>query len=163
MEVFLKDEVEISGFKDIYHFFMSAKARKRSFYVSFGDAVDQTLADYRLQEVVYKSADQQAPSNNDVTLVLEPINEPDFVAMIEAQDRLRVEFFHEGRIHYFDVQVGDVSASSGGVGFSAKLPEQVRAKPNREMLQLPAASDEKINMSIGGQPVDVIDVSGGGA
>ena len=159
----MKDEVEISGFKDIYHFFMSAKARKRSFYVSFGDAVDQTLADYRLQEVVYKSADQQAPSNNDVTLVLEPINEPDFVAMIEAQDRLRVEFFHEGRIHYFDVQVGDVSASSGGVGFSAKLPENVRAKPNREMLQLPAASDEKINMSIGGQPVDVIDVSGGGA
>ena len=163
VEVFLKDEVEISGFKDIYHFFMSAKARKRSFYVSFGDAVDQTLADYRLQEVVYKSADQHAPSNNDVTLVLEPINEPDFVAMIEAQDRLRVEFFHEGRIHYFDVQVGDVSASSGGVGFSAKLPENVRAKPNREMLQLPAASDEKINMSIGGQPVDVIDVSGGGA
>jgi c-di-GMP-binding flagellar brake protein YcgR len=95
--------------------------------------------------------------------VLEPINEPDFVAMIEAQDRLRVEFFHEGRIHYFDVQVGDVSASSGGVGFSAKLPENVRAKPNREMLQLPATSDEKINMSIGGQPVDVIDVSGGGA
>ena len=42
VEVFLKDEVEISGFKDIYHFFMSAKARKRSFYVSFGDAVDQT-------------------------------------------------------------------------------------------------------------------------
>ena len=163
VEVFLKDEVEISGFKDIYHFFMSAKARKRSFYVSFGDAVDQTLADYRLQEVVYKSADQQVPSNNDVTLVLEPINEPDFVAMIEAQDRLRVEFFHEGRIHYFDVQVGDVSASSGGVGFSAKLPENVRAKPNREMLQFPAASDEKINMSIGGQPVDVIDVSGGGA
>ena len=159
----MKDEVEISGFKDIYHFFMSAKARKRSFYVSFGDAVDQTLADYRLQDVVYKSADQQAPSNNDVTLVLEPINEPDCVAMIEAQDRLRVEFFHEGRIHYFDVQVGDVTTSSGGVGFSAKLPENVRAKPNREMLQLPAASDEKINMSIWGQPVDVIDVSGGGA
>jgi hypothetical protein len=31
------------------------------------------------------------------------------------------------------------------------------------MLQLPAASDEKINMSISGQQIDVIDVSGGGA
>ena len=159
----MKDEVEISGFKDIYQFFMMAKARKCCFYVSFGEAVDQTLADYRLQEVVYNSDKNQIPSNNDVTLMLEPIKEPDFVARIEAQDRLRVEFFYEGRIHYFDVQVGGISSSNGSVGFSAKLPDNVRTKQHREMLQLPAANDEQINMSIGGQKVDVIDVSGGGA
>ena len=159
----MKDEVKISGFKDLYQFFMTVKARKCSFYISFGDAADQTLADYRLQEVVYKPAKMKRPSNNDVTLMLEPLSEPDFKAIIETKDDLRVEFFHEGRVHYFDVQVGFVNAANFGLGFSAKLPEQVSVKQRRDMLHLPATRDEKINISIGGQPVDVVDVSGGGA
>ena len=70
----MDDEVKISGFKDLYQFFMTVKARKCSFYISFGDAADQTLADYRLQEVVYKTAKMKRPSNSDVTLVLEPLS-----------------------------------------------------------------------------------------
>ena len=159
----MKDEVRVSGFKQVYPFFMTAKARKCAFYISFGDAVDQTLANYRLQEVVYNPTESIMPSNNDVTLVLEPLSEPDFVAMIEAEDNLRVEFFYESRVHYFDIQIGVVSSSDCGLGFTSKLPDNVRVKQHREMLQLPAASDEKINMSISGQQVDVIDVSGGGA
>ena len=163
MEVIVKDEVKISGFKQVYQFFMTAKVRKCAFYVSFGDAADQTLANYGLKEVVYNSSKSQTPTNNDVSLVLEPLSEPDFVAMIEAEDGLRVEFFYEGRVHYFDVQIGVVSSADCGLGFSAKLPDHIMVKQHREMLQLPAASDEKINMSISGQQIDVIDVSGGGA
>jgi hypothetical protein len=163
VEVILKDEVKVSGFKQVYPFFMTAKARQCAFYISFGDAADQTLADYRLQEVVYMPSKSTIPNNDDVTLVLEPINEPDFVAMIEVKDELRVEFFYEGRVHYFDVKIGVVSPTDCGLGFSAKLPGSLRVKQHREMLQLPAASDEKINMSISGQQIDVIDVSGGGA
>jgi len=159
----LKDEVKMSGFKDLYQFFMTAKVRKFSFYISFGDAEDQTLADYRLQEVVYKPAKMKKPSSNDVTLVLEPLSQPDFKAIIETKSELRVEFFHEGRVHYFDVEVGFVNASDLGLGFSAKLPEQVSVKQRRDLLRLPATRDEHINMTIGGQKIDVIDVSGGGA
>ncbi len=153
----------MSGFKDLYQFFMTAKARKFSFYISFGDAADQTLADYRLQEVVYKPAKMKKPSGNDVTLVLEPLSQPDFKAIIETKNVLRVEFFHEGRVHYFDVEVGFLNSSDLGLGFSAKLPEQVSVKQRRDLLRLPATRDEQINMTIGGQKVDVIDVSGGGA
>mgnify|MGYP006076688941 CR=1 FL=1 len=159
----MKDEVKVSGFKQVYQFFMTAKARKCAFYISFGDAADQTLANYRLQEVIYNPVKSKSPTNNDVTLVLEPLNEPDFLAMIEANDDLRVEFFYEGRVHYFDVQIGVVNSSDCGLGFSAKLPDNIKVKQHREMLQLPAASDETINISISGQHIDVIDVSGGGA
>jgi len=159
----LKDEVKFSGFKDLYQFFMTAKARKFSFYISFGDSADQTLADYRLQEVVYKPAKMKKPSSNDVTLVMEPLTQPDFTAIIANKDQLRVEFFHEGRVHYFDVEVGFVSSSDLGLGFSAKLPDEVCVKHRRDMLRLPATRDDAINMTISGQPVDVIDVSGGGA
>ena len=159
----MDDEVKISGFKDLYQFFMTVKARKCSFYISFGDAADQTLADYRLQEVVYKTAKMKWPSNSDVTLVLEPLSQPDFTAIIETKDDLRVEFFHDSRVHYFDIQVGFVNSCEYGLGFSAKLPDTVSVKQHRDLLNLPATLDEKINMSIGGQNVDVIDVSGGGA
>ena len=36
----MKDEVKISGFKQVYQFFMTAKVRKCAFYVSFGDAAE---------------------------------------------------------------------------------------------------------------------------
>jgi hypothetical protein len=162
-EVVLKEEINISGFKDLYKFFMTLKARKCSFYVSFGDGADQNLADYRLQDVVYEPGKLTSPSNNDVALVLEPLSEPDFKAIVEAQDNLRVEFFHEGRVNYFDIQVGVVSSFEYGLGFSAKLPDQVSVKAPRDILHLPAARDATISMNIGGQPVDVVDLSGGGA
>lgn len=162
-EVVLKDEISISGFKDLYQFFMILKARKCSFYVSFGDGADQNLADYRLREVAYKPSKLKSPSNNDVTLVLEPLSEPDFKAIIETEDNLRVEFFHEGRVHFFDISIGVVSSCEFGLGFSTKLPDQVSVKERRDILHLPAARDATISMSIGGQPVDVVDLSGGGA
>jgi hypothetical protein len=162
VEVFLKDEVTINEFKELYIFFMMLKARKRSFYISFGDAADQTLADYRLQEVIYKPAKMKRPSHNDVTLVLEPLSKPNLTALIQTKDELRVEFFHEGLVHYFDIKVGFVSACEFGLGFSTTLPECLSVKQPRDMLHLPAIHDKTINMNIGGQHIDVIDVSGSG-
>ena len=158
----MKDEVTINVFKELYQFFMMLKARKCSFYISFGDAADQTLADYRLQDVIYKPAKMKRASHNDVTLILEPLSKPDFTALIQTKDELRVEFFHEGLVHYFDIKVGFVSACEFGLGFSTKLPERLGVKQRRDILHLPAIRDKTINMSIGGQHIDVIDVSGGG-
>ena len=158
----MKDEVTINVFKELYQFFMMLKARKCSFYISFGDAADQTLADYRLQDVIYKPAKMKRASHNDVTLILEPLSKPDFTALIQTKDELRVEFFHEGLVHYFDIKVGFVSACEFGLGFSTKLPERLGVIQRRDILHLPAIRDKTINMSIGGQHIDVIDVSGGG-
>lgn len=163
MEIILKDQVKISGFKDSYQFFMMAKARKSAFYISFGDAADQTLADYRLQEVIFKPSKMDTTGFSDVTLVLEPLSPPDFLALIEVEDNLRVEFFYEGWVHYFDVEVSSVKSYDYGLGFSATLPLSVSVKQRREMLLLPAANDADIKMSINGQSIDIVDISGGGA
>ena len=99
-------------------------------------------------------------SHNDVTLILKPLSKPDFTAHIQNKDELRVAFFHEGLVHYFDVKVGLVSACEFGLGFSTKLPERLGVKQRRDMLHLPAIRDKTINMSVGGRHIDVIDLSG---
>jgi hypothetical protein len=163
LEVFLKDEVTINMFKQLYQFFMVQKAHKCSFYINFGNAADQNLAEYRLQGVIYKPAKMKRASHNDVTLMLKPLSKPDFTALIQTKDELRVEFFQEGLVHYFDIKVGFVSACEFGLGFSTKLLERLGVKQRCDMLHLPAIRDKTINMSIGGQHIDVIDVSAGGA
>ncbi len=158
----MKDEVTINMFKELYQLFMTLKARKCSFYISFGDAADQNIAEYRLQDVTYKPNQMKRASHNDVTLVLKPLSKPDFTALIQTKDELRLEFFHGGLAYYFDIKVGFVSACGFGLGFSTKLPEFLGVKQHSKILHLPAVRDRTINMSIGGQHVDVIDVAGGG-
>ena len=128
MEIILKDEVKIDGFKDSYQFFMMAKANNRAFYISFGDAADQTIADYILKELVYKPTKNYVSHYGDITLVLEPLSQTDFLALIEIKDELRVEFFYEGRVHYFDVKVDLVNSCEFGSGISTKLPNNISVK-----------------------------------
>jgi hypothetical protein len=60
-----------------------------------------------------------------------------------------------------NIKVGFVGAYECGLGSSIKLPARLGVKQRCDMLHFPDIRDKTINMSIGGQHIDVIDVSGG--
>ena len=159
----MDDSIKVSGFKPLYQFFVKAKSRKQSFFLTFGDSQGQEVMDYRLGRVDYKPAKMKKPGLEDVTLTFVPAGSADFEAVIEPGDQLRIEFYYEGFVNYFIAEVGFVTPGDDGLSFSAKLPESIYAKQRRDMERLDVVEGSEIAMHINDKPVRLLNISGGGA
>ena len=160
----MEDSVKVEGFKALYQFFVKAKSRKQSFFLTFGDEHGQEVVNYRLSTVDYKPAKMKKPGLEDVTLTFVPVGESDFDAVVETGDNLRIEFYYEGFVNYFQIEVGFVNQTDEGLSFTSKLPEQVFAKQRRDMVRVDVEEeDASISMHIKDQQVTLLNISGGGA
>jgi len=159
----VNDSIKVSGFKPLYQFFVKAKSRKQSFFLTFGDSQGQEVLDYRLGRVDYKPAKMKKPGLEDVSLTFVPAGPVEFEAVIEPGDSLRIEFYYEGFVNYFIAEVGFVAPTDDGMSFSAKLPESIFAKQRRDMERLDVVEGGDISMHINDNPVRLLNISGGGA
>jgi len=157
------DSIKVSGFKPLYQFFVKAKSRKQSFFLTFGDKQGQEVMDYRLGRVDYKPAKIKKPGLEDVSLTFVPAGVADFEAVIEPGDKLRIEFYYEGFVNYFLAEVGFVAPQDDGLSFSAKLPEHILAKQRRDMVRIDVDEGSDIEMHVNDSPVRLLNISGGGA
>ena len=159
----MKDRVMISDWKEIHKFFSDAKQRKVVFYITFGDPSEQSVADFRISEISYRPQKQTKSSTGNVSIELEALRNQEARFAIERKEKLRVDFIDEGLVQFFDIQVINVNQSKLGLFFSFKLPDQISNNSYYDEQRLPARRDNKINMTVSSQSVDVIHISSDGA
>jgi len=159
----VEDSIKVSGFKPLYQFFVKAKSLKQIFFLTFADSQSQEVMEYRLERVDYKPSKMKKPGLDDVSLTFIPAKKVNFDAVLEVGNQLRLEFFFEGFVNYFVVEVSFVASGEDGLSFSVKMPEQVLAKQRRRAARIDVVEESGIDMYINDKLVDLLNVSAGGA